>query len=67
MIAPMLQTEEGRARLQSSAPFATPQPAQAADIAPLLAFLASDENRYMVGQVVFCDGGKDVLLRGEGV
>jgi len=65
MIAPLLATAEGRERLASSAPYATPHAAEASDIAPLIAFLASAHNRYMVGQVPFCDGGKDVLLRGE--
>jgi NAD(P)-dependent dehydrogenase (short-subunit alcohol dehydrogenase family) len=65
MIAPMLETAAGQALLAQSAPFAVPDPASADDIAPLLAFLAGPDNRYMVGQVVFCDGGKDVLVRGE--
>ena len=65
MIAPLLATAEGRERLASSAPHATPHVAEASDIAPLIAFLASAQNRYMVGQVPFCDGGKDVLMRGE--
>jgi len=67
MTAPIMATEEGRAQLARSAPYVTPDPAVAEDIAPLLAFLASPENRYMVGQVPFCDGGKDVLLRGDDV
>jgi NAD(P)-dependent dehydrogenase (short-subunit alcohol dehydrogenase family) len=41
--------------------------ANADDIAPPLAFLASTDNRYMVGQVPYCDGGKDALLRGDDV
>ncbi len=32
-----------------------------------IVFLASPDNRYLVGQVPFCDGGTDVLLRGEEV
>jgi NAD(P)-dependent dehydrogenase (short-subunit alcohol dehydrogenase family) len=67
MTQPIFATAQGRAVLAQSAPFVTPEVAVADDIAPLLAFLASPENRYMVGQVPFCDGGKDVLLRGDDV
>ena len=67
MTAPRFATEEGRTMLSQLAPHATLQAAEAEDIAPLLAFLASAENAYMVGQVPYCDGGKDILLRGDDV
>lgn len=67
MTLPMLDTEEGRALLDKSAPRATAHAAEPDDIALLLAFLASADNRYMVGQVPYCDGGKDVLLRGDDI
>ncbi|MBV9840994.1 MAG: SDR family oxidoreductase [Sphingomonadaceae bacterium] len=67
MTAPIMATAEGRAQLARSAPYVTPKQAVAEDVALLLAFLASPDNRYMVGQVPFCDGGKDVLLRGDDV
>lgn len=67
MTAPLLATEEGRAILAKAVPRAVQEPADAEDIALLLAFLASSDNRYMVGQVPFCDGGKDVILRGDAV
>jgi NAD(P)-dependent dehydrogenase (short-subunit alcohol dehydrogenase family) len=67
MTAPIMETPEGRAQLARSAPYVTPKPAIAEDVALLIAFLASADNRYMVGQVPFCDGGKDVLLRGDDV
>jgi len=67
MTAAMVETEEGRATLRQSAPHATPKPAEAEDIARLLAFLGRPDNRHMVGQVPFCDGGCDVLLRGDDV
>ncbi|MBV9994586.1 MAG: SDR family oxidoreductase [Caulobacteraceae bacterium] len=63
----MFGTEEGRHRLHESTPRATASYAAPTDVAPLLAFLASPENRYMVGQIPFCDGGTDVLLRGEDI
>jgi hypothetical protein len=36
-------------------------------IVPLITFLASAENANMVGQVVYSDGGREVLTRGESV
>ena len=42
-------------------------PAEARDIALLLAFLASADNRYLVGQVPYCDGGTDVIMRGDAI
>ena len=67
MTAPILATEEGRAMLSMATPIATADYADPEDLAPLLAFLASAECRYMVGQVLFVDGGKDVIRRGEDV
>jgi len=67
MTLPLLGTAEGRAILAKAVPRAVAEAAEAEDIALLLAFLASADNRYMVGQVPFCDGGKDVILRGDAV
>ncbi|MBV9511749.1 MAG: SDR family oxidoreductase [Caulobacteraceae bacterium] len=67
MTAGILATEEGRAQLALAAPYAVREAAGPEHIAPLLAFLASADNRYMVGQTPFCDGGADVLLRGDAV
>ncbi len=41
--------------------------ARRAEIAELLDFLLNMENRYMLGQIVFIDGGSDVILRPERV
>lgn len=43
--------------LQSLAHVLTPYLGQAADIGNLVAFLASDEARYITGQIINCDGG----------
>lgn len=67
MTAAHLQTPEGRDLLARSAPYATSGPAEPDDVAALLVFLASADNRYLVGQVPFCDGGADVLMRGDAV
>ena len=34
-------------------------------VAYLLAWLASAENAHLCGQVVFIDGGSDVIIRGD--
>jgi NAD(P)-dependent dehydrogenase (short-subunit alcohol dehydrogenase family) len=65
MVAPLLESDAGREQLAASVPTALRAYATAEDIVPLLAFLASPANGYMVGQVPFADGGADVLLRGE--
>ncbi|MEX3841739.1 SDR family oxidoreductase [Paraburkholderia sp. BR10882] len=65
MVAPMLETAEGREALAAGVPTAVRDYASAEQIVPLLAFLAGPANAYMVGQVPFADGGADVLLRGE--
>lgn len=65
MTIPLLATEAGRAILAKAVPRALAEPATPADLALLLAFLASPDNRYLVGQVPYCDGGTDVLLRGD--
>ena len=67
MTLPMLGTEQGRAILAQVTPRAVDDAAVPDDIARLAAFFASAENRYLVGQVPFCDGGTDVLLRGDDV
>lgn len=64
---PILATEEGRAMMAQSTPIAVPAYGEPEDVAPLLAFLASPDCRYVVGQNLFIDGGSDCLLRGETV
>lgn len=67
MTIPLLETEEGRAVLAKAVPRAVANAAEPGDLALVLAFLASPDNRYLVGQVPICDGGTDVLLRGDDV
>jgi signal recognition particle subunit SRP54 len=38
---------------------------EARDAAYLLAWLTSEENAHLCGQVVFIDGGSDVVIRGD--
>ncbi len=67
MTAPILSTPEGRAMLAEATPIAVADYARPEDIAPLLGFLASEECRYLVGQVIFIDGGKDAIRRGDDI
>jgi NAD(P)-dependent dehydrogenase (short-subunit alcohol dehydrogenase family) len=68
MIAEILATEEGRAALAAGAPAPLNGPAApAAAPAALLAWLTSEQNTHVTGQVVFIDGGAEVLRRPEAV
>ena len=62
---PILATEQGRAMLAEATPIAVPAYAEPEDVAPLLTFLASADCRYIVGQTIFIDGGKDAIRRGD--
>jgi len=65
MTLPLLATAEGRAVLARAVPRAVADAAEPEDVALLLAFLASPDNRCLVGQVPYCHGGTDVLMRGD--
>jgi len=67
MIQQLLDTEEGRDMLGKATPMRVGRWAQPAELARLLAFLASPDNSFMVGQTVFCDGGAEATLRPEQV
>jgi NAD(P)-dependent dehydrogenase (short-subunit alcohol dehydrogenase family) len=65
MVEPFLATEEGREMIAKGVPmplngFAPPEAP-----AYLLAWLASEENTHLCGQVIFIDGGADVIYRGD--
>lgn len=65
MTRPILATDEGREMLRRFTPIAVGQFAEPEDLAPFIAFLASADNRYTVGQTLFCDGGTELLRRKE--
>ena len=67
MTAPILATSEGREMLEQVTPIAVRDYAAPEDIAPLLAFLAGSDCRYLVGQVIFVDGGSDIIRRGDDI
>ncbi|MCJ1696254.1 SDR family oxidoreductase [Rathayibacter caricis] len=66
MIAATLATEEGRAAMAKGAPAPYNGPAAPpAAPAALLAWLTSEENTFVTGQVIFIDGGAESILRPE--
>ena len=62
-----LKTAEGRQAAAAAAPIVLPDYPTPDVLAPLIAFLASAENGNMVGQIIHCDGGTEVILRGPAV
>lgn len=67
MTAPLMETEEGRQGLMQVVPMPLSVPAEPVVIAKALDFLTSVDNTHMAGQVLFVDGGADVVMRGPRV
>ncbi|WP_104182145.1 SDR family oxidoreductase [Arthrobacter sp. B0490] len=67
MTAPYLATPEGRASLLSGVPIRLNGPADPIDVARLLAWLTGAENAHVTGQLIFLDGGAEVVVRGPEV
>lgn len=65
MTSEMIDTEEKRAGLLQVVPMPLNGLAEAITVARLLVWLASEENTHLCGQVVFVDGGSDVVIRGD--
>ena len=65
MTAPLLETEEGREQIRAGVPMPLNGFAEAIVPARLLAWLVSEENTHLCGQVVFIDGGSDAVIRGD--
>ena len=63
MTAPLLATEEGRAMLAKSTPVAVGEYGRPEEIAEVLCFLGRLEGRYLLGQIVFVDGGTEAITR----
>lgn len=59
----MQSWERERALLQTALPQPLGMPGPVAPVADLLAYAVSPTNRFMTGQVVYCDGGTDALVR----
>ncbi|MCT1478853.1 SDR family oxidoreductase [Microbacterium sp. p3-SID336] len=56
--------EQERRLLETALPQPLGAPGPVAAVAALLAHAVSADNRFMTGQVVYCDGGTDALVRG---
>lgn len=67
MTADLLATEEAREHVMSMVPMPLNGVAEAGTVAHLLVWLGSEENTHLCGQIVYIDGGSDVVLRGEAV
>jgi NAD(P)-dependent dehydrogenase (short-subunit alcohol dehydrogenase family) len=67
MTADLIATEASRAALLQIVPMPLNGIAEPVVVARLLAFLAGEENTHVCGQVVYIDGGSDVVLRGDAV
>lgn len=65
MTAGMLTTPQARAQLLTMVPMPLNGIARPVVVARLLAWLASEENTHLCGQVVFVDGGSDAVIRGD--
>lgn len=65
MVAHLLATEEQRAAMASVVPMPLNGYMPASAPAELLAWLVSPANTHLCGQVVFIDGGSDVVIRGD--
>lgn len=61
----MRDWERERRMLETALPQPLGAPGPVAPVAALLAHAVSSENRFMTGQILYCDGGTDALTRGS--
>lgn len=65
MTAAYTGSEEARKAILQMVPMPLNGIFQPRDVGYLLAWLTSEENAHLCGQVVFIDGGSDVVIRGD--
>ena len=65
MTAKRIDDKESRAALLELVPMPLNGIAEPIVVARLLAWLGSEENTHLCGQVVFVDGGSDAVIRGD--
>lgn len=65
MTADLLASKESTAFVDASVPMPLNYHQPPESIANLLIWLTSPENTHCAGQTIYCDGGSDVILRGE--
>jgi len=66
MTLPLLQDDSMLALIAQSNPMAVQGFAQPEEIAELINYLLTFDGHYLLGQMIFCDGGTDAILRPEG-
>lgn len=67
MTADLIDTEEERRSLLELVPMPLNGIAEPIVVARLLVWLNSEENTHLCGQIIYVDGGSDVVLRGDSV
>ena len=67
MTADLIDTEEERKALLGMVPMPLNGIAEPIVVARLMAWLNSEENTHLCGQIVYVDGGSDAVLRGDSV
>jgi NAD(P)-dependent dehydrogenase (short-subunit alcohol dehydrogenase family) len=67
MTADLIDTEQEREWLLGVVPMPLNGIAEPIVVARLLAWLNSEENTHLCGQVIYQDGGSDAVLRGDSV
>ena len=65
MTADMIATEDATKQMLERVPMPLNGVAEPIVVARLLTWLASAENTHLCGQVIFVDGGSDVVIRGD--
>jgi NAD(P)-dependent dehydrogenase (short-subunit alcohol dehydrogenase family) len=69
VVTPMTEaytdTEQAREAILQMVPMPLNGIFEPRDVAYLLAWLTSEENAHLCGQVVFIDGGSDAVIRGD--
>lgn len=67
MTTDLLATPESTAMVDAQVPMPLNYHQDAGVVADLLIWLTSQENSHCAGQTIYCDGGADVMLRGDDV
>jgi NAD(P)-dependent dehydrogenase (short-subunit alcohol dehydrogenase family) len=67
MTASLFATEQGRAIMRASTPLAVADHGDPEDLAEVLDFLVNLHTGYVIGQVLFVDGGTDAIFRPDSI
>jgi hypothetical protein len=65
MTSDMIKTPQQREAMAAMVPMPLNGIFEPRSVAYLLAWLAGEENAHLCGQVIFIDGGSDVIIRGD--